>query len=246
MNRDRGTGRDEALRTGREGGDAVDGEREPGTGAGASRRRLLVAGTALALAALVALVVVLTTRGGDGDDGGGAATAEPAQTSAPRGEPTLDGPDIPAPPVESDAAGETVPADERPPYLPAVALDAPAATGDGISGSLVEIAAIDGSGVGRGNVAGPALRVTVRLTNGTDEAVPLDGVAVELTHGTGAVPASPLDDPSRSPFGGTLEPGDSAEAVYVFRVPADDRQVVSVAVGYEAGAPFMVFTGATA
>lgn len=224
----------------------MDGELRPGTDGGASRRRLLVAGAALALAALVALVLVLTTRDGDGDDAGGTAAAEPAQTSAPRDEPTIEGPDIPAPPVESDPAGEPVAADERPRNLPAVALDAPAETGDGVTGSLVSVEAIDGSGVGRGNVAGPALRVTVKLTNGTDEAVGLDGVAVELTHGTDAVPASPLEDPSRSPFSGTLEPGASAEGVYVFRVPADDRSVVSVAVGYRAGAPFMVFTGATA
>ncbi|MGY1751796.1 hypothetical protein [Blastococcus sp. SYSU D01042] len=217
----------------------------PGTGGGAGRRRLLIAGTALALAALVALVLVLGTRGG-GEDGGTEAAVEPTQTAAPSDEPTIEGPAIPPPPVASGPAGQSVAADERPPNLPAVALDAPAATGDGVTGSLVSITAIDGSGVGRGNVAGPALRVTVRLTNGTDEAVPLEGVAVELTHGTDAVPASPLDDPSASPFGGTLDAGATAEAVYVFSVPADDRRDVSVAVGYRPGAPFMVFRGPTA
>jgi hypothetical protein len=244
VSRDGGTDRDEVLRTEREGRDAVDGELEPGTGPGAGRQRLLVAGTVLVLAALVALVLVLGTRGGEEPDVD--AAAQPTPTSSPRDEPSLDGPEIPAPPVESDPAGQPVAADERPPNLPAVALDAPAATGDGVTGSLVSITAIDGTGVGRGNVAGPALRVTVRLTNGTAEAVPLDGVAVELTHGADDVPASPLNDPSRSPFGGTLEPGATAEAVYVFGIPADDRQDVSVAVGYRAGAPFMVFSGATA
>lgn len=219
----------------------------PGAGGGAVRRRLLLAGTALTLAALVALALVLGTRD---DDAGARATsgAEPAPTgtAAPESQPTLEGPEIPAPPVESDPAGQALPVDERPPSLPAVALDAPAATGDGVTGSLVSVEAVDGTGVGRGNVSGPALRVTVRLTNGTTEALALDGVAVELTHGADAVPASPLDDPSHSPFGGSLEPGATAEGVYVFSVPADDRELVSVSVGYRAGAPFMVFSGATA
>lgn len=219
--------------------------REAGPRGGARRRPLLIAAAVLLLGAAVALVLVFTTRGED-RDGGAAAEPTPAQTSAPRDEPTLDGPVIPAPPVESAPAGQTVSAEERPRDLPAVALDAPAEAGDGITGSLVSIEAIEGTGVGRGNIAGPALRVTVRLTNGTDRSVPLDNVAVELTHGTDAIPTSPLDDPSRAPFGGELEPGAAAEGVYVFRVPADDRGIVSVSVGYRAGAPFMVFSGATA
>jgi hypothetical protein len=83
----------------------------------------------------------------------------------------------------------------------------------------------------------------VRITNGTDDAVDLGGVTMDLTHGADAVPASPLDDPSQAPFSGSLDQGDSAEGVYVFSVPQDDRGTVTVSVGHRAGAPFMVFTG---
>jgi hypothetical protein len=31
--------------------------------------------------------------------------------------------------------------------------------------------------------------------------------------------------------------------VYLFTVPEDDRDTVTVSVGYEAGAPYLVFTG---
>lgn len=34
--------------------------------------------------------------------------------------------------------------------------------------------------------------------------------------------------------------------MYVFTVPAGDRDLVTLSVGYQAGAPFMVFTGSGA
>jgi len=87
------------------------------------------------------------------------------------------------------------------------------------------------------------VRVTVRIENGTRENVSLDGVAVNASYGTGSTPASPLDDPSRAPFTGTVSPGDAGQGVYVFRVPPEERDLVTVEVGYEAGAPLLLFTG---
>lgn len=127
-----------------------------------------------------------------------------------------------------------------------MALDDEAAVGNGVSATLVSVRAVDGSATGPGNIAGPALRVTVHLTNRTVAPVGLDLVSVDLTYGDDRLPASPLDDPSRVPFSGTLRPGGAAEGTYVFTVPADDRGVVTVSVGYQPGAPFMVFTGSAA
>ncbi len=100
--------------------------------------------------------------------------------------------------------------------------------------------------MGPGNIAGPALRVTVRVENGTAEPVALGGVAVNLAYGPDRTPASPLDDPSQHPFATMVEPGQSAEGVYVFTVPADARDQVHIEVGYEAGAPLLQFTGPVA
>ena len=36
---------------------------------------------------------------------------------------------------------------------------------------------------------------------------------------------------------------EAAEGVYVFSLAEDARDLVTVSVGYQAGAPFMVFTG---
>src|SRR3712207_8712402 len=61
------------------------------------------------------------------------------------------------------------------------------------------------------SIAGPALRVTVRVENGTAEPVALGGVAVNLAYGPDRTPASPLDEPSRRPFATMVEPGQRSE-----------------------------------
>jgi hypothetical protein len=220
------------------GGTAV--EERPSPTAPSSRRRLLLA---LAAVVLVALATVLVLVRGDGEDAGGsAAAATRSSTPATEAEPSLGSTD-PGAQATAPAEDPRPVVDELPPRQAAVPLDQPAATGDGVTATVASVEAIDGTGQGRGNVSGPALRVTVSITNATDGTLDLGGVAVDLTHGSDAVPASPLDDPSQAPFSGSLDPGDTAEGVYVFSVPPDDRDPVTVSVGHRAGAPFMVFTG---
>lgn len=200
-------------------------------------RRLIALGASLVL---VVAVVVLALVLGDGESPADTGAAPGAgSTTAPAAPPEL----APAP-VTPEPAGPTEDATELPPSLAPVGFEEQAAVGNGITAEVVSMEAIEGTAQGPGNIAGPALRVTVRITNGTADPVSLDGVAVDLAHGTELVPASPLDDPSEAPFAGTVQPSGSAVGVYVFTVPADDRELVSLSVGYQAGAPFLVFTGA--
>jgi hypothetical protein len=195
-----------------------------------SRRRLVV---------VVAVVAVLALRG---DDEAGTSAADDPSPGAVATTPAA--PPEPAPaPVTPEPAGPTEDADELPPSLTPVGFDEPAAVGNGITAEVVSLEGIEGTGQGAGNIAGPALRVTVRITNGTAAPVFLDGVAVDLAHGAELTPASPLQDPSTAPFAGTVQPSGSAVGVYVFSVPADDRDLVHLSVGYQAGAPFLVFAG---
>jgi hypothetical protein len=220
-----------------------------------TRRREALGGAALAAVAALAIAVASLTTGPDG----GAPATEAAPSTAPSSTPSSTPSDVP--PAEVPAtpapgpgdvpvvaapvpAGETGAADVFPVALPAVALDTPAAGGDGVRAEVVSLEAIDGSGTGAGNIAGPALRVTVRLTGGTADPVALDLVGVTLTHGADQTPASPLDDPSADPFGGSLEPGATAEGTYVFSVPEGDRDLVTLSVGYRADAASLVFSGA--
>ena len=217
-------------------GTAKDGATGTVTAPAPKRRRLLyIAVAAVVVIALVVLILVLN-RDDDPDAGTAASTTSAVATDT----------SVPAPLPTPTPTGPTEVVDQPPPALPEVPLDAEAAVGNGIVATLPRIEAIEGTAVGPGNIAGPALRVTVRIANGTAEAVPLEGVAVNMYYGTDRTPASPLDDPSRRPFGGMVAAGDSADAIYVFSVPADARDSVTIEVGYQAGAPLLLFTGPVA
>jgi hypothetical protein len=222
----------------------------PGPATGRTgRRKLALAAAATALAAVV--VTALALGGGGTSPSAAGADTTPAGTSpvdpaAPSGAPaqqsaapTSVAPEVPTP----TPTGPTSDADQGPVELPAVALDAPAPVGNGVVATLPRIESIQASATGPGNIAGPALRVTVQVTNGTDQPVALGGVATNLYLGPDRTPASPVDDPSQAPFTGSVAPGASATAVYVFSVPADARSAVTVEVGYQAGAPLLQFTG---
>jgi hypothetical protein len=224
-----------------------------------ARYRLFLGG-AVVLLALGLVVLGLVVGGPDRGGSAGAVAATPTAASSsgiptgtssgpPRGTSsgtatsTGTGEPPPQAPVTPEPTGPPRNVDEPPPSLPAVALDDEAAVGNGITAEVVSLDAIAGTGTGPGNIAGPALRVTVQISNGTTAPVSLDGVVVDLTHGADLAPASPLDDPSAAPFTGTVEPQGHREGVYVFTVPEDQRDAVTVSVGYQAGAPFLLFTG---
>jgi hypothetical protein len=193
------------------------------------------------VAVVVAVVLVVTLGGSDGSpssdagattsgSGGSAASASATASSS-------------ASATSSAASPTPGDANQPPPSLPAVALNATADAGDGVSARLASIDAIQGEAGGPGQVAGPALRVTVRILNGSGADISLDGVAVNLAYGADNTPGSPIQDSSAAPFSGSLPAGDEAEAVYVFSVPEDSRDVVTVEVGYQPGAPLMIFSG---
>lgn len=175
---------------------------------GDRRRRLVVAGAA---ALLVAVLVAVGLALAPGDDGTMSASGQDADaTEAPltSGAP----PELAPAPVTPEPAGPTEDATELPATLAPVGFDEQAAAGDGVVADVVSLEAVDATGVGPGNISGPALRVTVRITNGTGGPVPLDGVAVDLAHGEEQLPASPINDPSTAPFSGVLQPGRAPRA----------------------------------
>ena len=200
-----------------------------------TRRRglLLAIGAVVLVAAIVALVLVLNR-----DNGTSNAAAATTTSSTARDTSVIPNPPTPTP------TGPTSNVDALPTATAEVPLDSPAAVGNGVVANLTAIEGIQGTANGPGNVSGPAIRVTVHVVNGTAAPITLAGAAVNMYYGADDTPASPLDDPSARPFGiDMIAPGDAADGVYVFSVPADQRDKVTVEVGYEAGAPLLLFSG---
>jgi hypothetical protein len=215
-----------------------------GTRSWMTRRRQVIGGAlaAVLVLAVVVLGLVLSGTGADGGDEAAAGTTTPAAPSSSTAPSTTTAP--PAPPTVPEQPVPNADPAALPPSLAPVAFDEEAAGADGVTARVVSLDAVRGTAEGAGNIAGPALRVTVRLVNGTAAPIDLGLVSVTMTSGVDATPASPLDDPTRAPFGGTLEPGGTAEGVYFFTVPERERDLVTLTVGYRAGTPFLVFTGA--
>ncbi len=213
----------------------------PAGGLRRSRRLLLALGAALVAGVLVVVAVVLGSRD-DGGTSGASATSSPARTSRTPGETTA--PSSTTPSSTTPEPAEPAVADgELPPALPAVALDQPVVVEE-VTATLTEIEEITGQATGPGDVAGPALRVTVRIQNGTSSDIALEEVSVNAYYRADLTPAPPLNDPTAAAFYGALPAGESAEAVYVFRVPPDQRGQVTLEVGYRPGAPLAIFSGA--
>jgi hypothetical protein len=196
----------------------------------------LAAGAALTLAACSSSSS--TTAGGT--DAQGSAPTSASVTAPPQA--TVTAP-IPPPGGNGDV-NQTVETQEVSVNAP-VALSSTATVAQGVDVSLASIEGTTADAVGPGEIAGPAVAVTVQVSNDTTESVPLDGYSVSLTDSDGQV-AIPTTGGSASPLAGELAPGQSATGVYVFTVAQDKRSSVSISVNDAREATTVVFTGSAA
>ncbi|MEO7236461.1 MAG: hypothetical protein ABIW80_13960 [Lapillicoccus sp.] len=127
---------------------------------------------------------------------------------------------------------------------PAVAPASSSTGGGGPTVRLSSIGHVAGQALGPGEIAGPAIRVSIVIENGGSANLDLTFVAVNAYIGTDRRPAGTLTQPAGSPFGGVLKPGERATGVYLFTVPTAERDQVTLVVDYLAGQPAAVFTGA--
>ena len=115
--------------------------------------------------------------------------------------------------------------------------------GTGLSVRLVDIEAIQGEARTQGEVAGPALRVHVEVTNDSDDPISLERTQVEITYGDARSPGIVLTGSGTTPFAESVAPGDSSTGIFVFAVPIDQRDAVQVAVTQTTGTPIVLFEG---
>jgi hypothetical protein len=183
---------------------------------------------------------------------GADAPAEPVTTGTPTETQMTALTDLPDP-VPVSTAGPIAPAgniDQIVPEAPVstappVGLTDTADFGGQVSARIAQVNAVQATATLPGEVSGPAVAVTLEITNSSAQAIGLDSVTATLTDAAGN-PASPIAADPSAPLSGVLDPGATNSGTYVFTVPADQRNPVTVTVNYSAGAPTLVFTGQVA
>jgi hypothetical protein len=180
---------------------------------------------------------------------GADAPAEPLTTGTPTNTQMTALTDLPDPaPVAT--AGPIAPAgniDQIVPEVPvttapAVGLTDTADFGGQVSARITQVNAIQAAATLPGEVSGPAVAVTLEISNSSARAIGLDSVTVTLTDAAGDPAGSIAADPA-APLSGVLDAGAAKSGTYVFTVPADQRNPVTVTATYSSGAPTLVFTG---
>lgn len=127
--------------------------------------------------------------------------------------------------------------------VPAVGIDETADFGTGLTLEIAGIEAITGEAQLPGEISGPALRVQLRAINDSSSAVSLSHAQVDLRYGPDETPGLILSGSGSAPFEGDIAAGSSATGTYVFGVPADGRDVITILVTYDVTAPIVVFEG---
>jgi len=112
--------------------------------------------------------------------------------------------------------------------------------GAGVATALVGSRALKVAGNGPGEAAGAGVALTLVVTNHSTRPRDLD--AVSVTASAGGREASLSEGPPALPFAGTLAPGASGRAVYVFVLPAGAGRPVAVAVSLAPDLPVARFT----
>ncbi|WP_342372828.1 hypothetical protein PCC79_01795 [Propioniciclava soli] len=113
----------------------------------------------------------------------------------------------------------------------------------GVVVAISSIEAVDGNAILPGEVAAPAVRVTIVLRNEGSTPVSLGSVVVNGYSGTERTPMESLVSPGGQPFAGSLQPGAEAMGVYLFSIPVAQRGDVTITVDPKAGEPASVLRG---
>jgi hypothetical protein len=202
-----------------------------------ARRPLIwwVAAAALVLVLLVALFIWQPWR---------PATPEP--TESPSATASFSQTPVPSasiPPATASGTPTVVPSATLEPTVTS-SIGATAQTGGGVTARVDRITAVQGEARGPGEVAGPALRVTLEVANGSSKPIDLSTVVVNLYYGKNSKPATALSGPDLQPFSGDLAAGARATGSYVFNVPTSQRDLVRVEFRYSTEAATAIFEGA--
>lgn len=124
-----------------------------------------------------------------------------------------------------------------------VALTKPVDVDSRVRLSLTRIRPVQVTAVGPGEIAGPALAVTVHVDNRSSRPIDLEYAAVNVIGSDGQVGNESPESPAAAPFPARVAPGAAADGTYVFQMPTSVRNPINVYVSYTAGGPTAHFHG---
>lgn len=196
-------------------------------GASASGEDSLVGGAEAASSGAQA-----ASSGAASEEAPAAAPPRPLDPEAPSTYRPVVRPGKPAHPVVAAAEGR-------------FAATAPATYSDGVSVRVDRVTRRVETGEGRGSFPGrPQTAITLTLTNGSSRTVDLTQVVVTTTYGTPPRFASPVyEHPDAGDFTGTVEPGGTASATYVFSIPPGQARSAVMMVDFDSVHGAAEFTG---
>jgi hypothetical protein len=165
---------------------------------------------------------------------------EPGETTVPAEGATTTAPPPPTAPPTTGDINQVV---EAPPAetLASVALSDPV----DVPNARLEITSVkrvDAEARLPGEVAGPAVAVTVSISNTGETPIDLGAVTVNVADAAGTASA-PLTAAPNAPLAGELAPGADAEGVYLFDFGPGSSEPINVQVSAAVESPTAVFVG---
>jgi hypothetical protein len=203
-----------------------------------TRRWWLIGAAVVVVAGLVWLVAA-------GAFGGGPGTAGPVASPTASQNPNPTATPVPEPSIASPTAtGSPTVVPTRQPTSVETGLDGKVETTPGVTASVKSVEAVKGVAHGPGEIAGPALRVTVSVKNGSDKSIRTELGLINVYYGKDRTPAGTLSGPGAEPFPGEIPAGGSGTGTAVFSVPSGSRGHIEVEFSYSTDAPVVIFSGA--
>ena len=120
---------------------------------------------------------------------------------------------------------------------------APVAIVGALKADVTDMKAVQGAAHVPGEIAGPSVRFTVRITNGTADTVDLSKTVVTAYYGADKTPANELTGSGAHAFPASVKPGHTVSGAFVFTIPSSERSTVEVAVDTSVANPVVAFKG---
>lgn len=173
------------------------------------------------------------------------ASAGPSEAPEPSPTVPLTAPsgDATVPQATGNQSDEVRQATVEQPVAPPVGISDNAVVVEGVEVKIVEIEAVQGEARGIGEVAGPAVRFKVVITNRTDKSISTDQALVNVNAGPEKAPASPLSGPGATTLPPKIDPGTTASAVFVYQIADEQRQSVQILFNFRVDVPIASFEG---